>query len=238
MRAPRVPEAKTEQVGAIVVAAGASQRMDGIDKVFALLLDRPLLAHTLQVFQDSPAVGHIVVLLRANQIEEGKRLVQRFALTKVFAVCPGGDRRQDSVSNGLQHLPPCDWVVVHDGARPCVDASLIDRGLAEARETGAAVAAVPAKETMKVVGEGFWVESTPNRERLWAVQTPQVFRYELLAAAYAQAQVDATDDAMLVERLGRKVKVFSGHDQNIKVTAPVDLALAEYILKARSLKES
>ena len=149
--------------------------------------------------------------------------------SKVTDVCPGGERRQDSVVAGLSHLSHCDWVVIHDGARPLVTLDLIDRGLEAATETGAAVAAVPVTDTIKVAGDDGFVQGTPPRRNLWAVQTPQVFRFDIIAEAYRQTKYEVTDDARLVEQLGYRVKLYMGSYDNIKVTTTNDLALAELV---------
>jgi 2-C-methyl-D-erythritol 4-phosphate cytidylyltransferase len=145
----------------------------------------------------------------------------------VSAVCPGGPRRRDSVRLGLEALGECRWVVVHDGARPLVTAALIEAGLAAAAETGAAIAAVPLADTLKDVAEDGLIRRTLDRRNLWAAQTPQVFDYDLLREAHRLAEGDATDDAALVEALGRRVKVFPGSPRNLKVTTAADLALAQ-----------
>ncbi|MBI2329211.1 MAG: 2-C-methyl-D-erythritol 4-phosphate cytidylyltransferase, partial [Chloroflexi bacterium] len=144
-------------------------------------------------------------------------------------VCPGGERRQDSVAAGLSRLSNCHWVVIHDGARPLVTIDLIERGLAAASETGAAVAAVPVTDTIKVAGDDLIVQGTPPRRNLWAVQTPQVFRFDMIAEAYRQAKDEVTDDARLVEQLGYKVRLYMGSYGNIKVTTADDLAIARVL---------
>jgi 2-C-methyl-D-erythritol 4-phosphate cytidylyltransferase len=149
---------------------------------------------------------------------------------KVAHRVPGGRRRQDSVREGLK-AGGCDWVVVHDGARPLVTPQLIEAGLAAAQETGAAVCALPAQDTVKRVDEEGRVVRTLDRRRLWLVQTPQVFRYDMLLDAHERSRQPATDDAALVERLGQEVRVFPGSPRNLKVTTPDDLALAEALLK-------
>jgi len=203
--------------------------MGGTDKVLAPLGGKPLLARAVRPFQDSPAIDQIVIVLSQENIEMGKWLAEGEGWSKVSDVCLGGKRRQDSVLAGLERLKDCQWVIVHDGVRPLVTAELIERGLAEAKETGAAIAAVPAGDTIKVAGEDKIVHQTPPRQNLWAAQTPQVFRYSILAEAHQRAQEDATDDASLVERLGYKVKLYMGRYDNIKITTPDDLILAEVL---------
>jgi 2-C-methyl-D-erythritol 4-phosphate cytidylyltransferase len=175
----------------------------------------------------------VVIVLGKGNLERGQRLIAEHGWSKVIAVCQGGPRRQDSVWEGIKRLPDCQWVVVHDGARPLISTSLIETGLDEAQSSGVAIAAVPVKDTIKLVSKNGFVQQTPNRHDLWAVQTPQVFRFDLLAKAHRQAAGEVTDDAMLVEQLGYKVKVYAGSHQNIKVTTPEDLALAEFILRKR-----
>jgi len=222
-----------ERVGAVIAAAGSSRRMDGIDKIFAALAGKPLLWHVLHIFQACGAVDQMVVVLGEASVERGLRLVEESGFSKVTAVCAGGERRQDSVAEGLKRLESCDWAVIHDGARPCLTVELIERGLREAQQTGAAVAAVPLKETVKVVDAKGEIENTPRRESLWAAQTPQVFRFDLIAGACRMVRQEVTDDASLVETLGYKVRVYMGLYDNMKVTTPEDLALAETILRMR-----
>lgn len=204
----------------------------GRDKIFARLLGRPLLVWAVEPFQGCDLVNQIVIVLGARNLERGQRLLREYNWTKVTATCLGGERRQDSVAEGLKRLEGCEWVVVHDGARPCLTPKLIEKGLAAARETGAAIPAVPVKETIKLASDGF-IEGTPERENLWVAQTPQVFRFELLAQAHAEVSEKVSDDALMVERLGHRVKLYPGSYTNIKVTTPEDLELAEIILRRR-----
>ena len=222
-----------QQAGAIIVAAGSSQRMGGVDKVLALLGGKPVLAHVIDTFQRCNAVGQIVVVLSEPNLEQGRQLVAEQGWSKVTEICPGGERRQDSVVAGLSRLSHCHWVVIHDGARPLLTEDLICRGLTEVKETGAAVAAVPVTDTIKVAGDDRLVQQTPPRHNLWAVQTPQVFRFDIIAEAYRQAKQEVTDDAILVEQLGYRVKLYMGSYDNIKVTTPDDLALAEVLWQKR-----
>lgn len=219
------------QVGAVIAAAGRGVRMGGVDKLLAPLAGRPLLADSLAAFQGCAAVQRVVLVMAEERLEDGGRLVREGGFDKVSSVCAGGARRQDSVRAGLEALGPCEWVVVHDGARPLVTARLIEEGLAAARETGAAICAVPVSDTIKQVAASGEVERTLEREGLWLVQTPQVFRYDLLLEAHRAARIEATDDAALVEAMGGRVRVYMGSPRNIKVTTPEDLALAEDMLR-------
>ena len=225
--------AQAERTGVIVVAAGESRRMNGVDKVFTPLLDLPLVCHAVEPFESSPIVDEVVIVLSVDKVPLGQELARQRGWRKATPerVCEGGPRRQDSVRMGLLQLTPCSWVAVHDGARPCASPDLLERGIEAARETGAAVAAVPAKDTIKAVSPLGVVESTLPRETLWLVQTPQVFRYGLLMEAHESCSGTFTDDASMVESLGNRVKVFMGSYTNLKVTTPEDLQLAEVLLR-------
>ncbi len=219
-----------QKVGAIIVAAGSSRRMGGIDKMLALLGGKPVLARVIDAFQRCKPIDQIVVVLSEPNLERCRRLVAEQEWSKVTDVCAGGRRRQDSVVAGLGRLSHCHWVVIHDGARPLLTEDLICRGLTEVKETGAAAAAVPVTDTIKVAGDDRLVQQTPPRHNLWAVQTPQVFRFDIIAEAYHQAKQEVTDDATLVEQSGYRVKLYMGSYDNIKVTTPNDLVLAEWLL--------
>jgi len=221
------------KVGAVIVAAGGSQRMGGVDKTLALLAGKPVFARTVDVFQNCSYIDQVVIVLNKKNLERGKQLVAEQGWSKVTDVCLGGKRRQDSVAAGLSLLSNCEWVVIHDGNRPLLTEDLIRRGLAEARETGAAVAAIPVTDTIKVAGDDGIVHQTPPRQNLWAIQTPQVFRYSLITEAYCKAEIEATDDASLVEQLGYRVKLYMGSYDNIKITTPNDLVLAEVLWQKR-----
>ncbi|MFQ6121688.1 MAG: 2-C-methyl-D-erythritol 4-phosphate cytidylyltransferase [Dehalococcoidales bacterium] len=218
-----------QKVGAVIVAAGESRRMGGIDKVFTLLGGKPILMRATQPFQKCRLVDQIVVVVGGGKEEQCRQMIPEEEWSKVSNICAGGRRRQDSVAAGLSLLNGCHWVIIHDGARPLVTVDLIERGLEAAKETGAAVAAVPVKDTIKVAGDDRIVHQTPPRQNLWAVQTPQVFRIDLITEAYSGTSGDVTDDASLVEQLGYKVKLYMGSYDNIKVTTSDDLVLAELL---------
>jgi len=216
------------KTGVVIVGAGSSQRM-GMDKVFMPLAEKPLLAWSVDVCQSCELVDQIVIVLNESKLNLGLKLVAERGWSKVMEVCLGGDRRQDSVRQGLSKLKGCDWVVIHDGARPFLTLDLIRDGLEVARSTGAAVVAVPVKDTVKLGGSDLTVMRTLNRQALWAVQTPQVFSFDIITKAHEQIKGDVTDDASMVEQLGYKVKLYVGSYDNIKITTPEDLALAELI---------
>ena len=206
--------------------------MGGIDKVFALLAGRPLLSHLLDGFCASPLVDEVVLVFSQETLDTGKALAQEAPRGGAIRFCVGGERRQDSVQRGLDALPPCDWVAVHDGARPLAGPELLAKGLEAAQETGAAVPVIPLSDTVKMVDSDGWVVETLARDRLWAVQTPQVFRRDVLAEAHRTVVDAVTDDAAMVERMGRQVRVFPGSPANLKVTRPEDLLFAEVLLDA------
>lgn len=213
--------------------------MSGIDKLWAPVAGadgrrRPLLAYSLAAFEACPAVDRLVLVTANDGLERARALVGDDSFAKVCAVVPGGATRQDSVRTGLEALRRCHWVVVHDGARPLVTEELIERGLEEARETGASCCALPLPDTLKEGDEAQHVVRTLDRSRLWLAQTPQVFSYDLLLKAHRQAESEATDDAALVEALGVKVRLYRGAPRNLKVTTQDDLALVEALLAQSS----
>lgn len=224
-------------IAAIVPAAGAGVRMEADrPKQFRPLGDRPLLVHTLQRLSDSPLIETVVVVVPADWVAKARsELIEPYGLAKVGAVVAGGAERQDSVAAGLEALgPEVDLVVVHDGVRPFVTEAMIADVVEAARAVGAAVAAIPVAETVKRVADGVVVE-TVSRDGLYRVQTPQAFRREVLAEALERARAEGvvgTDEAALVERFGRPVRVVAGSAVNLKVTSPEDWSLAESILSS------
>ena len=221
----------TSKLGVVIVAAGTSQRMAGINKLFVSLGGKPLLAWSMDTCQRCSLIQQIVLVLNDRDLDRGRRLKEERGWFKVI-LCPGGVRRQDSVKEGLRRIRNCDLVMIHDGARPFLTPDLIEDGLRIVGETGAAVAAVPVKDTIKlVVGEKL-VGETLQRDKLWAAQTPQVFNFDVLMRAYENLAAEVTDDATAVERLGHKVQLYMGDYKNIKVTTAEDLALARIIAKS------
>jgi len=204
--------------------------MNGIDKVFALLGGKPVISRVLDAFEKCEPINQIVVVVSKANLAKCRELVAENKYSKPIEVCAGGKRRQDSVAAGLSKLDKCDRVVIHDGARPLVTKALIEEGLEAAKETGAAAAAVPVTDTIKMAGDDRMVRQTLPRQNLWAVQTPQVFRADLISKAYQKAAGEVTDDASLVERLGNKVKLYMGSYDNIKITNSDDLMIAEALL--------
>lgn len=223
-----------QKVGAVIVAAGRGERMGGVDKMFSPLADKVVLAWVVDAFQHCPLVDQIVVVLAEHHLERGKKLAAEQGWSKVTDICSGGQQRRDSVSAGLNQLEDCHWVVIHDGARPLVTEALIESGLEAVKETGAAVAAVPVTDTIKLASDDGFILGTPPRHSLQAIQTPQVFRFDIITEAHCRAEGMATDDASLVERLGYRVKLYMGSYDNIKITTPSDLALAKILVQRGS----
>lgn len=223
---------KLRPCGAVIVAAGSASRMGGIDKIMAPLGGKPLIARTAAAFQECDAIKEIVIVTRPELIVPIRDLCA--GMGKLTAVVQGGSSRQESVMLGLNALSPkMQLVAIQDGARPLVSWQLIDRVVRAGNTYGAATPAVPVKDTIKVVTGGI-VKETPPRAGLYAVQTPQVFDFDLLRGALRKAQEEdaaVTDDCSAVERLGMSVKIVAGEETNLKVTTPMDLKIAEMLLE-------
>ena len=221
-----------KKCGAVIVAAGSASRMGGIDKVMATLGGEPMIKRTVRAFQECDAVSQVVIVTREDLILPITGLCKEFP--KVTAVVVGGKSRQESVGNGLNALSKeIKLAAIHDGARPLITWQLIDCCIRAANTYGAAAPAVPVKDTIKTV-EGGIVVNTPDRSKLRAVQTPQVFDIDLLKGALLKAYQDGaevTDDCSAVERLGMKIKIVEGDERNLKVTTPMDLKIAEMLLE-------
>jgi len=224
---------------AVIPAAGFGIRMKSKRaKQFLSLDGRPILAVTLLHFQECNEVDRIVLVAPSGDVDYCREhIVEEFGLTKVETIVPGGERRQDSVRLGIQATEgKFDRVLIHDGVRPVIEAALLKRVLDAARTHRAVIAALPAKETVKEVDDRGEVVRTYDRRRVWMVQTPQVFRYQDILKAHtlalAEGWEEATDDALLVERLGVSVTIVEGSEKNIKVTTPYDLELARFLLSA------
>ena len=230
---PDSNNALSRRAGAVIVAAGQSTRMDGIDKTLMDILGQPLLAYSLAAFEAAPSIESVVLVLRPSSIDSGKALVEAHGFRKVRSIQAGGERRQDSVRNGVECLGDHEWAVVHDGARPCISPGLIEQGIDEAIRWGSAVAAVPVTDTIKVRGCDGQVESTLDRSKLWAAQTPQIFPLQRLRDAFSRVTDTVTDEAALMEQAGYPVHLYFGSYSNIKVTTREDAAIVEALLKQR-----
>lgn len=218
--------------GAVIVAAGTASRMGGIDKIMAPLAGVPVIARTVNAFESCDFIQEIVVVTRPELIAPIRTLCA--GATKLKAVVAGGDCRCKSVENGLQALSDkVELAAIQDGARPLVSGEVIAATVAAASTYGAAAPAVPVKDTVKVTMDGL-VVSTPDRQTLRAVQTPQIFEVELLRQALKQAAADGadiTDDCSAVERMGYPVRLVPGEEKNLKITTPMDLTIAELLLE-------
>ncbi len=222
-----------EKIVAVMAAAGRGTRM-GAEKN-KLLLEvngRPVLAWTLQAFESCPLVDEVFVVSNEQDIFSYRDVVREEGFCKVQAIVCGGETRAESVCNGIRAAENADIIVVHDGARPLVTPEIIEKVIAESRETGAAIAAAPAIDTIKRVENGIVIE-TPARETLWQAQTPQVFARDLIYDALEKCDDSVTDDASAVEQMGASVRVVDVGYENIKITTPRDLIVAEAILDMR-----
>ena len=224
--------------GVVIVAAGTGSRMNmGINKQFIKLEGKEIIAYTIEKFYNNSNIEDIVVVVKEDESEFFKKEILDKYNFKNVKIAYGGKERQDSVYNGLKLLDEkCDVVLIHDGARPFVYDKIIDKSIEEAKEHKAIVVGVPVKDTIKVIDNDKNIVDTPNRSVLWAVQTPQTFDYNILIDAYKDAfknKFYGTDDAMLVERIGYKVKMLEGSYNNIKITTQEDLNIGSQILRVQ-----
>lgn len=222
--------------GVVIVAAGTGSRMKkDINKQFIKLNDKEIVAHTIDKFYNSENIDDIVVVIREDEKDYfNKNVIDKYGFENI-KIAYGGNERQDSVYNGIKKLKEgCEVVLIHDGARPFITNDIIKRSINEAKNHNAIVVGVKVKDTIKVVNDSGDIVDTPNRNYLRAVQTPQVFKYNIITKAYEDAYNNnyyGTDDAMLVERIGYNVKIIEGSYNNIKITTQEDLEFGEQILK-------
>ena len=218
--------------GAVIVAAGSASRMGGIDKVMAQLDGEPMICRTVRAFQTAPAIREIVIVTRVDLVEPITALCKSF--DKVTTVTVGGSSRQESVEKGLAALSSkVKLAAIQDGARPLISQEVIERTVRAAHTYGAAAPGIPVKDTIKLV-EGYVIADTPDRSKLQAVQTPQVFDCDLIKGALQKAReenAELTDDCSAVERLKMSVVMVQGDERNIKVTTPMDLKIAQMLLE-------
>ena len=225
------------KIVALIAAAGKGKRMNArISKPFIPIFGKPILAYTIEKFEKCKLIDKIY--LTVNSEEKGlcsRNIIIKYNFSKVQELVDGGETRQDSIYNGLKALDKdTDIVVIHDGARPLIEETIIQDSIETAQEYGAAITAIPIKDTVKKCGKDFFINKTLNREEIWRAQTPQTFKYDLILPAYNQAykyKYLATDDAAIVERYGNKVKLIIGSEENIKITTPFDIIVAENFLK-------
>jgi 2-C-methyl-D-erythritol 4-phosphate cytidylyltransferase len=224
---------------AIIVAAGKGVRMGaGVDKLFLEADGRPIVAHAWQRFDEAKCISEIILVVRDGMQKVFKDLAARFLFQKPFRIVVGGAERQDSVWNGLEALPShAEIVAIHDAARPCTSGELITATVKAAEETGAAVAAQPMTDTIKESADGKLIQRTLDRSRLWAVQTPQTFRVEVIRRALVEARhrkLIFTDDTAACELIGQPVRLVSSIAPNPKVTVPGDLPFIEILLRSKT----
>lgn len=228
---------------AIVLAGGRGKRMNSaVPKQFLMIKDKPVLYYSLKAFEDS-FIDSVILVTSEDDMEYCKKeIVDKYGFTKVVKIVAGGKERYHSVLNGIKAASDCDYIFIHDGARPFVTQDMLARLLECVEESKACVAGMPVKDTIKIANEEGFIDTTPKRELVWMIQTPQVFDFALIKKAYLilekdeysllQKGISITDDAMVVEMLlGEKVKLVEGSYQNIKITTPEDLAIAEGFLE-------
>lgn len=231
---------KKEYCTAIVLAAGSGKRMGTkVHKQYLLMGGKPVLYYSLRAFEDSKRIDEIILVCGAGEEDYCREeIVEKYGISKARKIIPGGAERYDSVWNGLKETKE-GYVYIHDGARPFVDEEIIERAYECVSEHYACVAGMPSKDTVKIADSGNIVTATPDRSSVWIVQTPQVFDTELIRKAYAllmeKDEISVTDDAMVAEQmLGAAVRLFYGSYENIKITTPEDLEIAEVFLKRKS----
>lgn len=227
-----------DKVTVILLAAGQGKRMNtDVAKQHIEIREKPVLYYSLKAFEDSD-VDEIILVVREDEIEKCKKeYVDRYAFAKVKHIISGGKERYDSVYEGLKCASDCDYILIHDGARPLVTNDIINRVMSCVKEKKACITGMPSKDTVKVLNNNECVEETLDRNRVWMIQTPQAFSYHIIKKAYDERQKDLgkniTDDAMLLEMMGYPVYVVEGSYDNIKVTTPDDLILAEMFMNHR-----
>ncbi len=220
----------------IIVSAGKGSRMKAdINKQFLKINGKEVISHTIDKFYENKNIKEIIVVVKEDEKKFfQENIIQKYGYKNIKVVC-GGKERQDSVYNGLKEVDKdCEYILIHDGARPFVDGKIIEDSIKCAKEYKSVVVGVPVKDTIKIVNSENDVCDTPNRNTLWSIQTPQVFEYSLILEAHKKAKEDnyyGTDDSMLIERLGKTVKLIEGSYSNIKITTPEDLKIAKEILR-------
>jgi len=219
---------------AIIVAAGKSERMGaGTDKAFLSLVSKPVVAWSLLAFERCAEIDRIVLVVRKDQQIAAKAVVRMFGISKIQAIVPGGNRRQDSVAAGLAACDPdTRYVLIHDGARPCITPDVIGEVVRLVKRTPAVTVGYRATDSIKRVAKGTTVTRSEDRDTLWLVQTPQAFQVKVIRDAYAKlGKTDVTDDCQVVEQMGETVKIFENRKPNLKITTVEDLQIASALLK-------
>lgn len=232
-------ESRTYHCGAVVLAAGVGKRMQSnTKKQFLQLKDKPIIYYSLKAFQES-FVDEIVLVVSEEDISYcEKEIVEKYGFTKVKHIAIGGKERYHSVAAGIESLSACDYVFIHDGARPMLTNEILVRAYEQVKEYGACVVGMPTKDTIKIADKTGYIAQTPDRNLVWTIQTPQVFSYSLIKQAYKELLIkefelreegiNITDDAMVVETLmEHPIKLVEGSYENIKITTPEDLKIAD-----------
>lgn len=221
------------KVACIVPSAGKGKRLGSRQgKPFIVLGGKPILAHTLRALEGCAFVNNIILVVSRDKLKACARLVKKYKFKKICTIVHGGEKRFDSVKNGLSRVKDASFVLIHDGARPFIDRELIKKVFIAAKKYGAALCATASKQTLKSVNGNLFIKETPERKFIWEAQTPQAFKRDLIVKAYKKSKNrNATDDSCLVEKLGHKVKIVEGSSRNIKITTPEDLALARVLIK-------
>ena len=223
---------------AIVLAAGKGSRMKSDTyKQFLLIKNKPVLYYSLKCFETSSIIDDVLLVTGNDMIDQCRQIIEEYDFKKVSGIVPGGKERYDSVYNGLLSCGRTDYVFIHDGARPFITSDILNRCYKAVLETGACVSGIPSKDTIKISDENGFVKDTPDRRMVWIIQTPQVFAYDLILNAHRKIRNEGTegitDDAMIIERVSDiKVKLAEGSYENIKITTPEDIAVAEAFLES------
>lgn len=221
---------------AIILAAGKGKRMgSGINKQFLNIKGKPILYYSLKTFSDNPFIDEIILVCSSSEIDYCRQqVVEKYGIKKVLRIISGGKERQDSVLNGLRSITDCNIVLIHDGARPFVNSNIIENGIRYAETYGACTCGMNPKDTIKIKGNDGFSLDTLDRSKLFCVQTPQCFKYDLIIKCHEklmQDNISVTDDTSVVELYGNKVYLYEGSYNNIKITTQEDLVVAERILE-------
>ncbi len=232
---PKLVNGSATRVGVIIAAAGTSTRMDGADKILANLNGHPVFSYSVEVFEKWAMTESIVIVASDSNISNITAIAAQRNWRKLKKVVEGGLRRQDSVRKGLEAIGNCDWIIVHDAARPFISIEMLDRGMILAQSVKCTVAAYPAVDTLKRSLQTGIIASTIDRSNLYFVQTPQIFQKNILEKAHSEIKQDVTDDASMIEIMGESVCIFEGSRWNFKITFNEDLEAAEALIKGKFL---
>jgi 2-C-methyl-D-erythritol 4-phosphate cytidylyltransferase len=229
-------KSKSIKTAAIIVAAGQSSRMNYENKQFIDILGKPVLTYSLEAFQISPSIDEIYVVAREQDILFISDIINTYGITKAVSIVAGGETRTESVKCGIDAVTDCDFFAIHDGARPCIQPKHIELTVSAAHACGASVLGCRAFDTLKTVDSNSFITGTIDRNAIWHAQTPQVFRGDIIRAAYEYLlnnNIEATDDCSLVEKTGIKIRMVEGDSSNIKITRHCDIGIAEGIIRER-----